>query len=454
MAFVDTTNDQTQQQQQTAPMNQPVMTTSAGGGGAGSGVNPQGAAASPTSAKTPPVQDLKAYLEANAPQAVQMGQNIAQNLTNQAGQITGDINQAATDTSNQVAAQNVAPNQELVNQAAANPTEFVKNPQNVTDFLAQKNATYNGPSAWETTPEYTNVAGEVKNAVNAAPDITQPSGVASLVRGQEKNPTVGMQNLDTLLLQGNPDAMSPIKAAVPQVQALNDYLSGKANDVNNAIANTKANDVAAQGLIAPAFTTGPNAVVPTFQKNIQDEISKLEAERTNYNDFLSKYGGAAQDISKAIDAYNNVANSIPSLEVPSSIPGQKPSTIQLSQENPFSSFASMTPITAGVTAANASPEDLEYERALNTLLGTNLGIVPENINPLSIPDTSINNPISSYGNTFPGLINYEWNQTSKVPQLLASLGSDAESKYGPEFSNLKTANDAVENILAKYLNSF
>ena len=96
MAFVQTPNDPNAQQpgSQSTSMNQlPVTASGSGAGAAGANTTPAGgASAVPASTQAPPVQDLKAYLAANAPQAVGMGQTIAGGLNQEYQTAAGDIN--------------------------------------------------------------------------------------------------------------------------------------------------------------------------------------------------------------------------------------------------------------------------------------------------------------------------------------------------------------------------
>ena len=75
MAFVQTTETDPNAPQApgASPMNQPPQTAT-GAGGSSSVAPGAGAASVPNSTQAPQVQDLKAYLTANAPQAVGMGQ--------------------------------------------------------------------------------------------------------------------------------------------------------------------------------------------------------------------------------------------------------------------------------------------------------------------------------------------------------------------------------------------
>ena len=232
MAFVqDTQNDPNQQQPATSGATNQLPQTSSGTGGGATSVNTSGAGAQgvssvPNASKAPPVQNLSDYLTANAPQAAGMGQAIAQNLSNQGQQVTGDINSNQQTFDKSVQASNVAPNTDLVSRAAQSPTDFVQNPNDVQAFQAQRDANYTGPTSFESADFYEPLTQEVQTFQNNAPNVENQSGILQLVSGQEQNPTLGMENLDALLLGGTPEALNPIRHAESQYSNLGDILKG------------------------------------------------------------------------------------------------------------------------------------------------------------------------------------------------------------------------------------
>jgi hypothetical protein len=368
VAYVADQNDPNAQQPATttpgAAMQQ-LPTTSSGAGAGATGTNttpagsPQGAAAVPNTTQAPPVQDLQAYLTANQPQAVQMGQNIAGNLQNTATQVTGDIaaDQAAADAN--VQASNVQPNSQLITEAVANPTQFVQDPNNVSAFQALENANYTGPATYESTPQYQAAQAEVQNAENTAPNINTNAGVEQLVAGQETNPTLGMENLDQLLLQGTPAAMAPIAAAEQPVQALPTTLVNETTAEDQAIQQAIANDMVAPQAVNAAFLTGPNAVVPAFETNLQNELANEQAGINTYNTGLNnllqeQIGTWNPSMGQAITNYENASG----FTIPTTIGGYANDLIG-------------TPQGAATMATTATPEDYETEAALAQLLGSN-----------------------------------------------------------------------------------
>jgi len=389
MAYVQDANDPNAQQPATTPgaaMNQLPVTSSGAGAGATStntsaGGSPQGAAAVPNSTQAPPVQNLQAYLTANQPQAVQMGQNIVSGLTNQAGQVSGDINadQAAIDA--QVQAQNTPVNQDLINQAAANPAQFVKDPIEVAQFLGQENAAYTGPSTFESTQDYQTLTNEVTNAQQNAPDINTSAGVNQLVRGQETNPTLGMSNLDQLLLQGTPEAMSPIAAAEAPIANLGTQLSGATTTEDAAIQAAIANDQAAPAAVNSAFLTGPNAVVPTWENALNQEVQGAAGNYANDGSLINALTSAMNngDLSQLNPAQLSQLGLTPAQVSQLMTAKNDLQPIGASAPSLTTAYTAGTINPNAPTSATvATPQDYAMESALQQLLGSSFANGPLN----------------------------------------------------------------------------
>lgn len=472
MAYVQETEDPNAPQStstQGAAMNQLPQTSSGSGAGAGAANttasgSPQGAPAVPNSTQAPPVQNLQAYLAANAPQAVQMGQNIAGNLTQQSNQVTGDINadQAAFDQS--VQASNTAPNVQLVDQAASNPSQFVQDPNNVAAFQAQENANYTGPANFESSSYYTPLNTEVQNAVNNAPNINEPYGVQQLVTGQEQNPTVGEENLDSLLLEQSPQALAPIAAAEAPYANLGTALTNAAGTEDASVAQAQANDAAAPALVNSTFLTGPNAVVPAWEQGLQNELTSAQTGTNTYN----------QDVASQIAEYNQLFPIINSYEAqnPQFTNLGAPPTLQQSDVN--------APTLPGV----ATPQDYQTEAALSQLLGSSLGSTPidqstaseagtyqvPQYNPADIQsylNPLAENAVTDVAGLFPNAAqpsDYSQSPALRASEELADLGPNADPRIAQlesflgQLSGSKNAPSDLESAasnqsLVDYLNN-
>jgi hypothetical protein len=444
MAYVQTPEDPNAPGATAAPAAgaaQPPQTATGTGGSAGvTPGSPQGTTAIPATTQAPPVQDLHAYLEANAPQAVGMGQNIAGNLNTQYETVAGDINSAQSAQDAAIHAGTVEPNTDLVSRAAADPNAFVQNPDDLGAFLAQRDAAYTGPTSFESTPDYTKSNAAVNKAVSSAPDINKPGGVQQLVTGQETNPTMGMSNLDTLILQETPDAMAPIQGVIPKFQTLAPQLETAATEENAAITKAAADAAAAKQGVQDSFLTGPNAVAPAFQKSVAGELTANEAKTNAYNDALAtlinEENKAQPDyaaLENAVKDYN-AALQIDLSMIPAGNAG-RPNTASILT---MGDKANPTNLAEPTLAQSATPEDIAYQNALESLLGSGYtpsfdasGVKPftEPGNPPTVQDI-FNPSLAPLSSSIPNLsndvgyvpgVNYAGNVRDAYSKLLAYL---------------------------------
>lgn len=267
MAYDPNQEENKNQQGQASPLAAPP-TSSGPGAGPGSSAGKSAPQATPAQ----PFQNLQAYLGANAPQVNQQASNIASNLGTQYGQVKSDIDKGTTDFGNQVTSGYAPANTDLTGRAASNPSEFISNPNDVTAFKQLYNDAYTGPNNFETSDAYGNLNGAVNKAVNSANLVNSTGGLQTYFQGQNPNATKGGNILDTVLLQGTPEAYETVKSAAQPFNTLADYLSGAVNTADAGVQNAKDT---AQGIsqgLQNQFT-GPGGVVPTWQQTLEDELT-------------------------------------------------------------------------------------------------------------------------------------------------------------------------------------
>lgn len=321
MAFVSNPEDEQKNQQgqggQGNPlaMQAPVPTSSAPGAGPGAAPSSAATGAVASNQASPqPFTNLQAYLTANQPQIQQQGQTIANNLTQGYGQVQNDINAGTQGFKDQVSSGYTAPNQDVINQATSNPTDFVKDQNNVTAFKKQLNDTYAGPQNFEGSDYYANLNKEVQKATTDAGQVNTPEGLQNYLMGYETNPTKGDTVLDQVLLQGNPDAYKGVTQAAAPYAGLSDYLSGLIPQQNQTVQDAQTN----------AAQTAQNA---------QDKIGQKSTDFGN--ELNSKYQQGTQG---AID-YNTMLNGI-------------------SQKIANNNYASLTPQEQALIGYNSADTDL------------------------------------------------------------------------------------------------
>lgn len=275
---------------ETTPTPIPPQTggSSGAGTGAGGGAAPGQATSTQFGSNAARLSD---YLSANAPQVQQFGQKVAGNLTEGYNKTMGDISQGLGQFGQQIQQGYAQANPELVNQATQNPTEFVKNPENVTKFKSLYNDQYMGPQNFEGSDIYSNLNANVNKAVENASLINSSPGLQSYLSnylGTGTN-TPGMQTLDNLLLQRSPEAYGSIKQAAAPYKGLGDYLSSATQqqnaDIQKAIEQAQGTS---QGL-RQQFT-GEGGIIPSFQSDVTGRLGNAQTDYEARNAAIQNSG--------------------------------------------------------------------------------------------------------------------------------------------------------------------
>jgi hypothetical protein len=376
MAYVDQTGTAEQDKQNAqSPLNQPPTTGSAVGSGAGDKTPNQ-----PSSSVAPaPFTNLGSYLAVNAPQIQGMAEKVSGQLGETYNTAKGAVDTGAQGVQSAINAGYAAPNQELVNQAATNPTEFAAKPENVSAFQAQYNDKYTGPASAEVTPDYTTAQGAVQNAVNEAANVGNYGGLQSyLTNNLETNPTQAISALDTALLNQSPEAIQTVNTAAQKFPDLNTYFANQIAAQNQNI--TDAQKAAAENAAAVQNQfTGEGGVLPTFNADIEKRLADAKAAGLSENQ-------AAAQILADMSAGKGTPASISSL-VPSTF-SQEDILKNLGilkntygQDFDLSGYLTSLSPDAQFTQANiAKPEDYAKAAALKQLLGMDYtGLNPADI---------------------------------------------------------------------------
>ena len=369
------------------------------GGSSGAGSTAGGPKPGGTSTGGTPTQfgssasKLGDYLTANAPQITNQANAVAGTLNNQYGQVSGDLSNAVDQFGQSVAAGYVAPNQDIVNQAAANPAGFVsQDPNNVSAFQAQYNDAYNGPQNFESTTPYGQIQSEVSNAVQNAGTLNTQAGLQNYFSGTGGNQTQASNTLDALLLQGNPGAQQTISNAANQFQNLNPTL---ANDTTQADAGVTAAQQAAANASQYAQNT-INPVGTNLSSTLNNQVTTGQNAENAYNQLINQnnqYIGQAQPIASDINAYETAQN--------------QPISGDLAQY-----LGGNTPLYSNMATVNntATSQQAQEAAALQQLIGTGYQ------NPISNPSQAgtFNVPTGVTALTAPDLAGLERNDLTNL----------------------------------------
>lgn len=287
-----TVNNQNNQEDQTN-LSGPTPVAGTGGAPSGSGTGKSGVSGG---ANQSPVQqnsaaqnqsgytDVGSYLNANQAGSSQMGQDVAGNLTNQYNQTKQGVAQSANDLINQTNQGYTKENTDLIKQVAADPNAAANNAGTLAQFQGQLNDTYAGPTSWG---DYGAQQGNVANAQQYGSLANTPGGLnvyAQQLEGQKGTgqTSQGINQLDSLLLQGSPDAQASIKAAADPYATLGDYLNQQNTAATGAI---QAGQTGAQNASQDALNafTGDNGTLTNLNSQINQTTAKALSDATAGN---------------------------------------------------------------------------------------------------------------------------------------------------------------------------
>lgn len=291
------------------------------------------------------------YLTANAPQIGQQADKVAGQLN----QSFADTNKAVSDSASafnqQVQGGYKAANKDVVDQAAADPTKFAQDQNNLTAFRDQFNNAYTGPQTYESTGGYGDTLGKVQKATTQANLLKSEGGLQSYLQGQAKNPAQSLSTLDALLLRGDPAARQKVQDAAGQFGTLNDTFGQSVTGANQSVQAAQDAAQAAQNYARDAFT-GDAGVLPTWQKDLQNRTAQNEAQRTQYNQDLLPKQNQVRDI---LQLFNNFGSQVGG---------------DFSTGGALDKYLGYSPVPNPATLENsATQDDFQKQDALQALLG-------------------------------------------------------------------------------------
>jgi len=306
---------------------------------------------------------------------------ISKGLSEEAQKAKEGVTLLGTEGQRQIQAGTVAPEPELVSRAASRPAEFVQNPADVERFTRQRTAQYAGPSSLGMLAQYEPAQKGVTQAQQKAKLTDTEAGRLELLRGTMTKPTGGTVALNQLLMQGDPTAAAKIQATKPAFGELESYLSGTTGSLAEAIAKGKeASQKSAQGVQEALY--GAQGAIPGLQQAVTSRVEPAEAERNRINSLIQGITAKLMT-NQPLTAQEYTAIGM----YPQQMAAIERGTTDIGRFYPSIMRASPPDLTQFLTggrlgaepataATMASPEEYAREKALETLAGKELPILP------------------------------------------------------------------------------
>lgn len=278
MAFVSQGSPDQDPNQQPGqnPLSQQAPVTSAPNAG-GTGKATTGQPSNSTAAQ--PFTNLSSYLTANAPQITNEANNIAGGLNNQFTATTGAIDQAGQNFGKDVSAGYTPNDPNVLSSFSASPTAVAADPTQSATFKGMYNDTYKGPGSFQDSSYYAPLSSQVQAGQSAAAQVGTVPGLQSYLSKDNPNYTLGQSTLDSVLLNGNPDAVNTIQSAATPFSSLPGYLTSAVTAGNTAVQNAQQQAQAAKAAAQAAMTTQQGNI--TGRVNSENAAAVKQAQDYN-----------------------------------------------------------------------------------------------------------------------------------------------------------------------------
>jgi len=380
----------------------------------GAGGAPQPGAKAPNS-----FVDVAAYLKANKEQSQATAQRVADTMAQERVGLQSGLQGVTEGYQKNVAAGTVNLDDELVKRAASNPTEFVKNPNDVSSFAKLRDASYAGPGNFEDTADFGTVLERIQSGQAKAKTIDTSEGRKAYLSSMGTNPTAGVVSLDDLLIGADPAARAKLTQAAGGFDTLSGALEESKKKASEALTSGQQATEAAKAGVANRFTM-EGGVIPSFQ-NLMEQ--KLGTTRTRAQQNAAAIQAAVKQGVGLTDQERELigaGNWDEVLRLRGLLGGQTPfddSAAQYERNIDLTPYLTTQNPELVYTKENvATPEDYAMETALQQLSGDNFDILPSDA--------------SQAGKAPKSLAQIQGNPESDLRSLLNELDTTFINQYG------------------------
>lgn len=352
--------------------------TISGQGSAGSApgaASAAGAAANPSASATPGASQfvgISDYLNANKPQSAKLASQVSGYVSGLGDQARTAVNSGQQGFNQAVDQNTVGLDQNLLEQAKSDPNQVASDQAKLSEFKKERDASYKGPSSFDTSSFYQPTNQAVTKATTAAGNTGTEQGQKDLLSQLQssKKGTVnkGALAFDSALLQADPNAKTTLAATRTNLADLPGKLTAAQQAALDKVAQANATTDATKASVQGAFT-GQNGVQTLLQNQLQQKASdaigqsKAQAEQT---DQLLKSGATPNDDQLGLlginrDQWNQLTGDRSYLQ----------ETYGVNPYSDLSTYATVKDPSTQINAQNiASADDYARYGALNQLMDT------------------------------------------------------------------------------------
>jgi len=418
--WIDKDQDEENLNQQPDSLNSPSVGAGAGGGNAPiqtSGTPTIGTPSSMNPTPDAPTQQfgtIQDYFKGSRNQGERLGEQFTTKLEDTRQKQQSSIGQAADKAKQDINANTIGFNADLVSRAATDPTKVTGNEDQFDQFMKQWNASYQGPQSFETSDKFSEAAKAAQTAADKAVQTGSTGGRQQLLQDEFGVYGQGNKGLDEALLQQS-SYFPAIGEKAKELISLQDYLKSQASDVTSKAKEAKGITEQTRTQTQEPFANK----LTEFKTNIDQKVATKKADAQKiadkYKENLTAAGKLNGDPTALLQDVINAGASAKEVQtLRDYFKGLQSYKMSGNLEN----YATMNPVTDVTPETAATPEDLANAQAYQKLTGVNYGGVVDPIKAANLPPTTVpregrslerlqtlaNKQIENFGSADPGLL--------------------------------------------------
>lgn len=359
-------------------------------GTAGTASNPSTQTPTQTNSPTQNFGTVQDYLKGNQQQGEALGQQFTGNLANSATNEKNTIDTAAKQTQSDINAGSTNYDSGLVNTAVSDPTKITGNPDQLSSFLKQWNASYSGPSSFENSANYAPAQAAASEATGLGTEEATTGGQQQILHDQFGVYGQGNQGLDQAVLQ-NSSYFPKVQQQASDFQTIPTYLTNAAAPVDTAATTAAANTANTKTQTQNAFANEPATFQAQVNNQVQSRQDAANALNTKYKTDLASgnVGQIVQDIQSANPGASTqtIQSYLTGLKADT---GVVPDLSQQDTFNPNTAITAANSVTPGMydrAAAYNQLTGVDYSGILNPANASQAGTAPtaqSGLNPAAL----------------------------------------------------------------------
>lgn len=278
MAFFNTLSEEEKRRNQSTSQ---LVTPSGSAPVAAGSVEPT-APKAPSSNSSGQFTNLTRYLDENKPQAQQLANQVGTTIDDKVNKTSSELDKAPGEMQTIF---NQVPQADIIQQAASDPVNFVKDENNVNLFNTARNAEYTGPESFNQSTIGQNINSYLQDASRFRNINNDEQVRRQAIEDTQSNKRTGITGLNNVFLQNNDQAAQRLAQSVAPIDTLEQRVGEKDQMFTQGVDQARQTAQDTRDTFTQLFT-GDNSVQNQFRNDLDNRVSQTRGQLTNQKDSI------------------------------------------------------------------------------------------------------------------------------------------------------------------------